>query len=201
MARTAGNTITGENAMKKITTHVVAALAATIVLSSAVEAKTVLSAKERCFQVGEPLNGGWRETLKIKPQQALTDKKGAVIETVGLAHGTKPVFPPLSYYNQFAGAASFIAASGNDQEVIGNVVQIALVGTSYGTDTAAASGISGLWSFSYTLMLEPEKKGKIPGGKLVGVDTFKPIGNGHDADPATQTLVNNEVTEISCSGF
>ena len=67
--------------MKKITTHVVAAFAATIVLSSAVEAKTVLSAKERCFQVGEPLNGGWRETLKIKPQQALTDKRGAVIET------------------------------------------------------------------------------------------------------------------------
>ena len=185
--------------MSKHTAHLASGLAVAIALSTAVEAKTVLSAKERCFQVGEILNGGWRETLKIKPQQALTDKKGAVIETIGLAHGSKVVVPVLNYYNQFAGAASYIAAG--DQEVTDNIVQIALVGTSYGTDTGAASGISGLWSFSYTLMLEPEKRGKIPGGKLVGVDTFKAIGNGHDADPATTTLVDKTVSEISCSGF
>jgi hypothetical protein len=35
----------------------------------------------------------------------------------------------------------------------------------------------------------------------VGVDTFKPIGKGHDADPVTTSLVDKTVSEISCSGF
>jgi hypothetical protein len=57
-------------------------------MSSVVEAKTVLSAKERCFHVGDPIiSGGWSVTLKIKPQQALTDKSGAIAEIVGLDHG------------------------------------------------------------------------------------------------------------------
>jgi hypothetical protein len=190
--------------MKKFTTYALAVFTAAITLSSAVEAKTVLSKKERCFSIGDPPGdppsaGGWIQLLKIKPQQALTDKQGTVVETVALVRGAKPVYPPPTYYNQFAGAASYIAA--DSQVVKENVVQIALVGTSYGTDTGFGTGIYGLWSFSYTLMLEPEKKGKVPGGKLMGVDTFKPIGNGHDADPASQTLVNEPVNEISCSAF
>jgi hypothetical protein len=168
-------------------------------LSSVVEAKTVLSAKERCFQVGQTVAGGWNETLKIKPQQSLSGKYGAVIEVVGLEHGSKAVSPPLNYYNQFAGAASYIA--GGDQEVASNIVQVALVGNSYGTDTASGAGIHGLWSFDYTLMLEPEKRGKIPGGRLVGVKTFQPIGAGRDADPAIQSKVDEPLTEISCKGF
>ena len=170
-----------------------------IAFASVVEAKTVLSAKERCFQIGQPAIGGWNEKLKIKPQQALTDKPGAVVEVVGLDHGSKAVNPPLNYYNQFAGAASYIGKG--DQEVTGEVAQIALVGTSYGTDTATAAGIHGLWTFDHSLMLEPEKKGKIPGGRMVGYDTFKPTEVGHENDPATQTVHEELVTEISCKGF
>ena len=185
--------------MNKITTYAVATLVASIGLSSAVEAKTVLSAKERCFQFGRTEPGGWNEVLKIKPQQALSDKRGAIIEVVGLEHGSKTVTPPLNYYNQFAGAASYIASG--DQEVTGNIVQIALVGTSYGTDTATAGGVHGLWAFDYSLMLEPETKGKIPGGRVVGEKTFEPIGAGHDADPTTHSKVDEQVTEISCKEF
>lgn len=181
------------------TISIVAGLVAAMALSSVVEAKTVLSAKERCFQVGQPPSGGWNEVLKIKPQQALTDKRGAIVEVVGLEHGSLPVFPPLNYYNQFAGAASYIASG--DQEVMDNIVQIALVGTSYGTDTGAAAGIHGLWSFDYTLMLEPEKKGKIPGGRLVGEKTFKPTEVGHKDDPEVDSVTDEIVTEISCKGF
>ena len=184
--------------MNKISIIGLAAISA-IALSSAVEAKTVLSAKERCFQIGQTEAGGWNEVLKIKPQQALTDKPGAVVEVVGLEHGSKAVNPPLNYYNQFAGAASYIA--GGDQEVTSNIVQIALIGTSYGTDTGTAAGIRGLWTFDHSLMLEPEKKGKIPGGRMVGYDTFKPTEVGHENDPATQTVHEELVTEISCKGF
>lgn len=184
--------------MNKISIIGLAAIIPAIALSSVVEAKTVLSAKERCFQIGQTEAGGWAETLKIKPQQALSGKYGAVVEVVGLEHGSKAVNPPVNYYNQLAGAASYIA--GGDQEVVSNIVQIALVGTSYGTDTGGA-GIHGLWTPAYTLMLEPEQRGKIPGGRLVGVNTFQPIGAGRVADPATQIKVDEPVTEISCKGF
>lgn len=183
--------------MKK-TVIALSATISTIILSSGVEARTALSARERCFQIGQPVPGGWNEVLKIKPQQALTDKPGALVETIGLVHGAKTPHPPLNYYNQFAGAASYIPPG--DQEV-DNVVQIALVGTSYGTDTGTPEGIYGLWTLGYSLILEPEKKGKIPGGQIVGEKRFKPIGNGHDADPPKETLVDAPVAEISCSSF
>jgi hypothetical protein len=181
------------------TISIVAGLVAAMTLSSMVEAKTVLGAKERCFLFGRTEVGGWKEVLKIKPQQALSDKRGAIIEVVGLEHGSKVGTPPLNYYNQFAGAASYIASG--DQEVIGNIVQIALVGTSYGTDTATSQGIHGLWTFDYTLMLEPQTKGNIPPGRVVGEKTFKPIEVGHEADPTTHSEVDALVTEISCKEF
>ena len=137
--------------------------------------------------------------LKIRPQQALTDKKGAVIEVVGVSHGSRAVTPAMNYYNQFAGAASYIA--GGDQEVVGNVVQIALVGTSYGTNTGAVDGIHGLWSFEYSLMLEPEKKGKIPFGRLVGAETFRATEATQKEDPLVDTMVDKTATEVSCKDF
>ena len=185
--------------MKKTTSLMLAGLIAAIGLSTAVEAKTVLSAKARCFQIGGTVIGGWDTVLKIKPQQALTDKRGAIVEVVGLEHGSKTVNPPLNYYNQFAGAASYIASG--DQEVTGATVQIALVGTSFGTNTATAEGIPGLFAFDYSLMLEPESKGTIPGGRLVGVETFKPLVSGPGPDPSTQTTIDKAVTEVSCKGF
>ena len=187
--------------MKKITTCALAVFTATIAISPIIEAKTVLSAKERCFEILEVQNSRWFESLKIKPQQALTNKNGAIIEIVGLVHGRLNVNPTIKYYNQLAGAASYISTAIDNNQVVGNIVQVALVGTSYGTDTGTVWGISGLWSLNYTLMLEPEKKGKIPGGRLVGVKGFKAIGNGHDGDPATQTLVDEAVTEVPCSIF
>jgi hypothetical protein len=185
--------------MKKIAKNILTSIAVVISLSTSVEAKTVLSAKERCFQVGETAIGGWGTVLKIKPQQALTDKPGAVVEVVGLEHGSKPVNPPLNYYNQLAGAASYIASG--DQEVTDNITQIALVGTSYGTDTATTEGIHGLWTFDYSLMLEPEKKGRIAGGRLVGVEGFKPLVIGLIPDPSKTTTINQPVIEVSCKGF
>lgn len=185
--------------MTKIAKNILTSIAVVMSLYTTAEAKTVLSAKERCFQVGETAIGGWATVLKIKPQQALTDKRGAVVEVVGLEHGSKPVNPPLNYYNQLAGAASYIASG--DQEVTDNITQIALVGTSYGTDTATAAGIHGLWTFDYSLMLEPEKKGKIAGGRLVGVENFKPLASGLMPDPSKTTTIDQAVTEVSCKGF
>jgi len=53
--------------MKKSILIGLATLIPTVTLSPVVDAKTVLGTKQRCFQVGEPIAGGWNETLKIKP--------------------------------------------------------------------------------------------------------------------------------------
>ena len=180
--------------MKTVTTLVVASLLSSLGMTSTLEAKTLLSKKERCFKVGVAAPGGWNQTLKIKPQQALTDKKGAVVETVALEHGTKAVDQPLNYYNQFAGAASYLPPG--DQE-ISNMVQIALVGTSVGTDTGAMVGKREMFSFSYSVTLEPEVKGVIHSAHLFGVETVTPLEGG----APTQTVVNEQLEEIACKDF
>jgi hypothetical protein len=167
-----------------------------IVFSSAIEAKTVLSHKERCFAA----NDGF-ESIKIKPQQALTDKEGGIIPIVGLVQGRLKLNLFIAYNQQFAGAASYIQLNNGQEQITDNITQVALVGTGYGTDTGFASGVYGLWSFSYSLMLEPEKMGKIASARLVGTKSFKGIGNGHDADSEIKILVDEKVTEFSCRNF
>lgn len=184
--------------MKKSILIGLATLISTVTLSSAADAKTVLSTKQRCFQVGESIAGGWNETLKIKPQQALKDNPAAIVESVGLIHGNKAVYPELNYYDQLAGAASWIPAS--DYEV-SDVVQIALVGTSYGTKDLGPAAVPGLYSMNFSLILQPETKGSIPGGRLVGVKTFQPIVAGQGSGQTEPTYYDKPVKEISCSGF
>jgi hypothetical protein len=67
----------------------------TIGLSSTAEAKTVLDASARCFLIGLEEPGGWQQTIKIKPQKALSDKAGDLVQVTALEHGTKAVNPPL----------------------------------------------------------------------------------------------------------
>jgi hypothetical protein len=184
----------GERIMKTVTTLVVASLMASLGMASVVEAKTLLSKKERCFKIGDAEPGGWNQTLKIKPQQALSDKKGAIVETVALEHGSKVVGQPLNYYNQFAGAASYLPPG--DQE-ISNMVQIALVGTSVGTDTGTMVGKREMFSFNYSVTLEPEVKGVIRSAHLFGVETVTPLEGGSP----TQTVVNEQLEEIACKDF
>ena len=181
---------------KKTVNRLLLTLVASFSQTSLTEARVVLSAKDHCFQVGSVTDGGWNTIIKIKPQQALTEKVGAIIQVAGLEWGSKATNPPLNYYNQMTGAGSYIPPGG--QEVTDEIIQIALLGTGYGTDTATSAGVRGLWRVDYTLMLKPERAGKISGGVLVGDMSFKPIGNGHDADPVTDWMINTTVSEIPC---
>lgn len=175
-----------------------ATLIPTVTLSPVVDAKTVLGTKQRCFQIGASVPGGWNETLKIKPQQALKDNPAAIVESVGLIHGNKAVYPELDYYDQLAGAASWIPAS--DYEVK-NVVQIALVGTSYGAKSLGPTAVPGLYTMSFSLILQPVTKGTIPGGRLVGLKTFQAIVAGQGSGQTETTYYDKPVQEISCSEF
>lgn len=191
----AGSHNHGEIVMKKTSITGLAAIIPAIALSSVVEAKTVLSAKERCFQVGQVIEGAKNWTLKIKPQQALTDKPVAVIEAVGLSHGVTTTNPPENSMVQMAGAASYVTPGYGEEPY--NTVRIALVGNTY---SSHADG-SRIVSWNVSLILDPEIKGKIPDGRLVGIKTYTPITTGPDVEPSTQAQVNDSVTEISCKGF
>ena len=180
--------------MKKITTLALTGLAVAMSLSAAVEAKTVLSAKERCFQLGQPIPGAKNWTLKIKPQQALTTKPGAVIETVALAHGKTTTNPPENNSLQLTGAGSFVTPESGEAPF--DTVRIALVGNTYSSHDAGNRMVS--WNAS--LILKPEVKGKIPGGQFVGFKTFTPLV-GPDLAPSIQEQIDESVSEISCSEF
>ena len=170
-----------------------------VTLSATLEAKPVLSAAPRCFQIGDVKPGGWRTTLKIRPQQGLPDKQGTLVEVIALEHGEQAVHPPLEYTNELVGSATYIPPGGGT--LVADAVQMSLVGTSYGSDDGTASGTRGVYALTYTLTLEPQVKNKIPGATLTGYKTFKPVGGGHDGDPATLTVIEAAMTEISCRDF
>jgi hypothetical protein len=51
------------------------------------------------------------------------------------------------------------------------------------------------------LILQPETKGKIPGGRLIGVKTFQAIVAGQGVGQPDNTYYDKPVQEISCSDF
>jgi hypothetical protein len=181
--------------MKNITTGLALALS-TIGLSSTAEAKTVLDASARCFLIGLVEPGGWQQTLKIKPQKALSDKAGDLVQVTALEHGTKAVNPPLAYYNPLTGSATYI--SQGSQQVISGMTQISLVGTSYGTSDASKNGIKGLYVQDYSVLLAAQSKGAIPSGSIFGVNEFKPIANPEQSEDSRNV---GDLTEISCKDF
>ncbi len=186
---------TKENEMNKITTLLALAISA-IGLSSTVEAKTVLGSNARCFLIGREAPGGWRETLKIKPRKALSGKAGDMVQVTALEHGTKAVNPPAGYYNELTGSATYITQG--SQQVVSGRTQISLVGTSYGSSDATDNGVKGLFVQDYSVLLEAQSKGTIPGGNIIGVNEFKPIAN---PEQSVDTRNVGELTEISCKDF
>jgi len=189
-----GSITHGEFDVKKINIIGLSAIISAIAMSSVVEAKTVLSAKERCFQLGQPMIGGKNWTLKIKPQQALTTKPGAIIGTVALAHGSQTTNPPENNALQLTGAASFVTSQSGEAPF--DTVRIALIGNTYSSHDDGNRIVS--WNTS--LILQPEVKGKIPGGQFVGFKTFTPLV-GPDLAPSVQEQIDESVSEISCTSF
>ena len=84
---------------------------------------------------------------------------------------------------------------------VSNVVQIALVGTSYGTKDVGPAAVPGLYSLDLSLILQPETKGNIPGGRLVGVKTFQAIVAGQGSGQTSTEYYDKAVKEISGSEF
>jgi hypothetical protein len=179
--------------MRKITKQVVTALATAIALSSAVEAKTVLSAKEHCFQVLWD-NNNLTQAFKLKPQQPLTDKKGAVVEVVALDHEWINISNAVDRINQLSGAASYIPASGEETK---DIIQVALVGTSYVTNTGGADGKPAFFSISYSLRISSNSPAVGFDGLLTGVRTMTPL----DGGTPTQTIIREVVSSRGCSGI
>jgi hypothetical protein len=162
------------------------------VLSSQVEARTIVSADTRCFQIGDVIPGGWDRTLKIKMQQALSDKPGQIVHVDALELGFKATNPPIQYANQLTGSATI--APPNDQLPGGDQLQISLVGTSYGNREDISK--NGVFSFDYALRLDP----KTLAGPITGYQIFTPFSNGQIDAPISQAPLDTQLQPISCEG-
>jgi len=162
-----------------------------LAIAAPVTAKTVLKAEDVCFKVGVAQPGNWQETLKIRPEQALTDKLGVVVHVVALVHGSKGHEPTSSYFNQLAGAAAFNPVPGQ--------VQISLIGNSVGTGLDAYEGIRGIWWDNYAVNLPPFGAGGLR--LLIGYESFKPTAKGHENNPTVLTTKEESLVEIPCKDF
>lgn len=169
--------------MNKMSVCLAASLASLVVMVQTTEAGTVLSSKVQCYRITDGGAPGWTKTLKINPQKMLTEKYGVVVGVIGLEHAQNT---SESYYNQLAGAASFVPKS---SLLLTDTVQISLTGNSYGTDTGGSAGVKGVWTINYAFSPTTSS--------LNGTKTFEPSAGGS----AIVSNIQATTTEISCKDF
>ena len=163
-------------------------------LANPLRAEVVLTGRTHCYQVEGNPPGAWSQTFKVEVGRSVRNRSGSLSRVTALEQGFKAVYPPLTYFNGFAGAAYYLSAE--DQEA-GSAVEISLVGNSFGTDTGASDGIPGLWNLSYSMLLQPARRG-LSSGRIIMAKTFKPIGNGQAGDSAETSLEVRSLSEIRC---
>ena len=157
-------------------------------------AEVVLTGRTHCYQVEGNPPGAWSQTFRVEVGRAVRNRSGSLSRVTALEQGFKAVNPPLTYFNGFAGAAYYVSAE--DQET-GSAVEISLVGNSFGTDTGASDGIPGLWNLSYSMLLQPARRG-LSTGRIVMAKNFKPIGRSQTDEPGETSLEVRSLSEIRC---
>ena len=178
------------------------------------EVKTVLRAGEHCFAMGEQVEGAKNWLFKLKAQQNLTTKEGALIETIALAHGVKIGDPSENSLVQLAGAAAYVQSGYGEAPL--DTIRIALDGNSYSQHEAG----SRLVEWNVTLILEPQPKGQPQSGRIIGVKTYRPLRGASTGNPSpskktdegfhinllepapiTQSELNEPLIKMSCKAF
>lgn len=205
--------------MTRLTTRLALLLPPLLSLAFGIEASPVLKSGERCFQIGEVMNDQKNWTLKIKPQQPLPTRSGALVETVALAHGIQGNDPNDTSVVQLSGAASFVTPGFGEAPY--NTVRVSLLGNTYSRHDTGSRMVN--WNVS--LILQPDIKGAATVGRIIGIKTYSPLGT--DGAPAptlleksgdagmhinlldpdqglerpTHVELNESLQEISCSKF
>lgn len=169
------------------------------VASGYAEAGVSLSGKDHCYTIDGNPPGAWSQTFRIKVGNPVFDRAGSVVKVTGVEQGFKAVYPPLTYYNGLAGAAFYLPPSDQETGAAGQV-EISLTGESYGTSDATSSGVHGLFSLEYVMLLDQSRGPGLGSGKIILSKTFKALDPGHAKEPAETSYEVRPVSEILCRG-
>lgn len=141
----------------------------TPVAEAATPASRFLQEEAFCFQQGTPLPGGWNVYYKLSASPLSGGGKNQIVGVHALERGTQVTNQVNSYLNQLVGTATLSAS--NTGVSGGDVIHVSLVGTSFGTNEGANTG---LWNISLNLQLNKSSLN----GRILGIKQFTPIANG-----------------------
>lgn len=136
-----------------------------------------------CFQQGKPLPGGWNVTYKLSGSPLSAGNKNQIVGVHALERGVQVTSQVNSYSNQLVGTATLTNANAGP----GETIQIALVGTSFGTNGGVDTG---LWTFSYSLQLNKTSLN----GRILGIKQFAAIANGAPTATPVTSYVDDTLT-------
>ena len=159
-------------------------------IANATNAQQFMKGGEYCFRVGTSIPGGWNTTLKLIARSTGGSAPFKIAHLDALERGGQATFPPNTYVMPLTGSA--VIAAPNNQLPGDKQLQISLSGSDLGTN----AGISGVWSGSQVLTLNPVDLA----GQVTGYKTFTPVQAGQLGEINT-SAVDETITPISCSQF
>jgi hypothetical protein len=136
-------------------------------------AKRFMQGGTFCFAQGERLLGGKRKTVKMVVLNAAGGAPNKIAHVDALMHGVQKVDSTTrSFFDEVTGAATI--AQPNDQLPGPQQLQIALTGTSYGTDFDVDPTKPGVWTLDYAVTLSTTDLT----GRITGITVFNPVQKG-----------------------
>lgn len=160
--------------------------------NSSATAKHFMQGGTFCFSQGESIAGGKIKTIKMVVSKAAGGSLNEVAHIDALMFGWQATFPIRSFFDEVTGAATI--APPNDLLPGDQQVQVALTGTSYGTDGDTSK--PGVWTVNYAATLDTTDLR----GRITGVTVFNPIKNGKLGTSA-KYAVDDALKPISCDEF
>lgn len=145
-----------------------------------------------CFSQGESIPGGKIKTIKMVVSKAVGGFPNEIAHVDALMHGWQATFPVRSFFDEVTGVATI--APPNDLLPGELQVQIALTGTSYGTDGNTSK--PGVWTVDYAATLDTTDLS----GRITGLTVFNPIKNGILGASAVYA-VDDALKPIPCDEF
>ena len=155
-------------------------------------AKRFMKGGTFCFAQGESIPGGKIKTIKMVVQKATGGAPNEVAHVDALMHGWQATLPIRSYFDEITGAATI--APPNDLLPGELQFQIALTGTSYGTDGDITK--PGVWTVDYAVTLSAADLT----GHITGVIVFNPMQKG-TLGKSVKYATDETLTPIRCDEF
>jgi hypothetical protein len=145
-----------------------------------------------CLRMGTTVPGATSTVFSLDIDPADHPTKQRLWWVSGVEKGTNPDVATQNYVNLLNGTATL--AKPNNGRPGGQIIHMALSGTSYGTYLDVNE--PGIWEQHYNLQLNP----KTLQGTITGLSVFTPI-SGTTAGPATTLAFSERIAAMNCKNL